>query len=85
MKGNIYTFTTTEQIWKGVVGLSHHRNDIIKKMAKTEYIETGAVQKVEVCLDHDGKIEHIKMKWKPNIFESTGVVQTSGVGLDHKN
>ena len=62
MKGNVYTFTMTENIWKAVVGLSHLRNDIIKKMARTEYIKTGAIQKVEVCLDHDRKREYIEMK-----------------------
>ena len=53
-------------------------------MARTEYTRTRAIQKVEVCLDHNGKREHIKMKQKPNIFESTGAIQTLGVGLDHK-
>ena len=84
MKGKVYIFKMTENIWKAVAGLSHLKNSIIKEMGRKEYIGTGAIQKVEVCLDHNGKIEHIKMKWKAEVFESTGVIQTSGVGLDHK-
>ena len=53
-------------------------------MERKEYIRTGAIQKVEVCLDHDGKRKHIEMKRKAEIFESTGAIQRSGVGLDHK-
>ena len=33
-----------------------------KGKGKKEYIRTGAVQKVEVCLDHDGKRKHNKTK-----------------------
>ena len=54
------------------------------EMKGKEYIGTGAIQKVEVCLDHDEKRKLIKMKGKDHFFESTGAVQTSGVGLDHK-
>ena len=53
-------------------------------MKGKEYIRTGAIQKVEVCLDHDEKRKLIKMKGKNDFFESTGAIQTSGVGLDHK-
>ena len=74
----------TENIWKAVAGLSHLKNNIIKEMKRKEYIRTGAIQKVEVCLDHDGKGKHIEMKQKANIIESPGAIQTSGVGLDHK-
>ena len=53
-------------------------------MKGKEYIRTGAIQKVEVCLDHNEKRKLIKMKGKDDFFESTGAIQTSGVGLDHK-
>ena len=84
MKGKVYIFTMTENIWKAVAGLSHLKNNIIKEMKRKEYIGTEAIQKVEVCLDHDGKRKHIKMKRKAEISESTRAIQTSGVGLDHK-
>ena len=53
-------------------------------MERKEYIGTGAVQKVEVCLECDGRRKHIEMKQKAEIFESIGAVQTSGEGLDHR-
>ena len=52
-------------------------------MKGKEYIRSGTIQKVEVCLDNDEKRKIIKMKGKDLFFESTGAVQMSGVGLDH--
>ena len=52
-------------------------------MKGNEYKGTGGIPKVEVCLDYHEKRKCFKMKGKEPLFESTGAVQKSGVGLDH--
>ena len=63
MKGNVYIVKTTENFWKLVVGLSHPKHSILVKMKGNEYKGTGAIQKVEVCLDHHEEKKTFS-KWK---------------------
>ena len=72
-----------ENFQKAVVGLRHPKNIILVEMKGTKYKGTGAVQKVEVCLDHHKKRKLVEMKGKEHFFESTEPIQKSGVGLDH--